>query len=165
MQKAECRMKSRALRAATGGGKLRKGRRKNEECRRQKAELDHGAHGSTRIKGRLNPWHPWHPWLISAEWGMLIAGRGVLSRAHPGAVRCHFLRQGKGRLCVAGCGAVARLDGSSCVYGLLRLGRCPQPRSVRNQKGACQPHCRRKLLRGTRSRASGTVALPVLKGG
>jgi len=88
-----------------------------------------------------------------------------LNRPHPGAVRCHFLRQGKGRLCVAGCGAVARLDGSSCVYGLLRLGRCPQPRSVRNQKGACQPHCRRKLLRGTRSRASGTVALPVLKRG
>ena len=60
---------------------------------------------------------------------------------------------------------VGRVPLCGTLVKRLRLGRCPQPRSVCNQKGACQPLCRRKLLRETRSRASGTVALPVLKGG
>ena len=47
----------------------------------------------------------------------------------------------------------------------LRLGRCPQPRSVCNQKGGCQLHYLRKLLCGTRRRATEMIALPVLKGG
>jgi hypothetical protein len=58
-------------------------------------------------------------------------GLGIEEFEPPSSQRCALPLSppGEGGLCTADCEVVARLDGGFCFAKLLRLGRCPQPRS------------------------------------
>jgi hypothetical protein len=89
---------------------------------------------------------------MGKRFSVLRRGGGIIAGALEGNEKL------PARLGCGGGGCPAFALRSGCGWG---VAHSRAPFGIR--WGEYQPCCRRKLLRGTRSRATGTVALPVLK--